>query len=140
MAAFTAKDPANREAFTTHWTRILADPTVIIKTIVLDGHVVGSVLSYEEGGRPEVSFWLGKEYWGRGLATEALLQFLAHGNKTRPIYARAAKDNMGSRRVLEKCGFTTVAETRGFANARGEEIEELLLELRPPLVEGESRK
>jgi len=129
MAAFTAKDPTNREAFTAHWNRILADSTVTIKTIVFDGQVVGSVLSYEESGKPEVSYWIGKEYWGKGLATRALSDFLAHGNKTRPIYARAAKDNIGSLRVLEKCGFTIIGEGKGFANARGEEIEELILEL-----------
>ncbi len=130
MAAFTAKDPANREAFTAHWNRILADATVIIETIVFDGQVAGSVLSYEDDGKLEVSYWLGKEYWGKGLATRALAEFLARGNKTRPIYARVAKDNLGSRRVLEKCGFTIIGEARGFANARGQEIEELLLELR----------
>jgi RimJ/RimL family protein N-acetyltransferase len=130
MAAFTAKDPTDREAFTAHWHKILADATVIIKTIVFNRQVVGSVLSYEEEGKPEVSYWLGKEYWGKGLATRALAEFLAHHNKTRPIYARAAKDNLGSRRVLEKCGFTIIGEAKGFANARGREIEELVLELR----------
>jgi RimJ/RimL family protein N-acetyltransferase len=129
MAAFTAKDPTDREAFTAHWNRILADATVIIKTILFDGQVAGSVLSYEEGGKPEVSYWIGKDYWGRGIATLALAEFLAHGNKTRPIYARVAKDNLGSRRVLQKCGFTIIDEARGFANARGAEIEELVLEL-----------
>jgi RimJ/RimL family protein N-acetyltransferase len=129
MAAFTAKDPTNREAFTAHWRRILADATVIIKTIVCAGQVVGSVLSYEEAGKPEVSYWLGKEFWGKGIATRALSEFLAHENKARPIYARVAKDNLGSRRVLEKCGFTIIGEARGFANARGEEIEELILAL-----------
>ncbi len=130
MVAFTAKDPTNRDAFTAHWNRILADATVIIKTILFDGRVVGSVLSYEESGKPEVSYWIGKEYWGKGIATRALSDFLAHGNKTRPIYARTAKDNIGSLRVLEKCSFIIIGETRGFANARGEEIEELILELK----------
>ncbi len=129
MAAFTAKDPADREAFDAHWRRIMADPTVIIQTIVRDGQVVGSVLSYEDEGKPEVSYWIGKDYWGQGIATRALADFLAQGNRARPIYARVAKDNLASRRVLEKCGFTVIDESRGFANARGEEIEELLLEL-----------
>ena len=129
MAAFTAKDPTNPEAFTAHWHRILANETVIIKTIIFDGQVAGSVSSYEEEGKPEVTYWLGKEYWGKGIATWALKEFLAHNNKTRPIYARVAKDNLGSRRVLEKCGFTVISESKGFANARGQEIEELLLEL-----------
>ena len=130
MAAFTTKDPANREAFTAHWNRIRSDPTVIIQTIVCAGNVAGSVLSYEEDGRPEVSYWLGREYWGRGIATWALGEFLRVVNGKRPMYARVAKDNLASRRVLEKCGFVVIAEERGFANARGMEIEEQLLELK----------
>jgi RimJ/RimL family protein N-acetyltransferase len=129
MAAFTAKDPTNREAFMAHWHKILADETNIIQTIIFNGQVVGSVSSYEEEGRPEVTYWLGRDYWGKGIATWALTEFLAHHNPTRPIYARVAKDNPGSRRVLEKCGFKIIGESKGFANARGQEIEELLLEL-----------
>ncbi len=112
MAAFTAKDPTNLEAFMAHWHRILADETVIIQTILFNGQVAGSVSSYEEEGKPEVTYWLGKAYWGKGIATWALAEFLAHHNKTRPIYARVAKDNLGSRRVLEKCGFTIIGESK----------------------------
>jgi RimJ/RimL family protein N-acetyltransferase len=129
MAAFTAKDPSDRDAFNAHWKRILSDPTVIIKTILVDGRVAGSVLSYEDEGKPEVSYWIGKEYWGRGIATRALAEFLERCNKVRPIYARAAKDNLGSLRVLKKCGFIISGEAKGFANARGTEIEELVLTL-----------
>lgn len=130
MAAFTAKDPADRQAFDAHWQRILAAETVIIRTIVWEGDVAGHVLSYEQEGRPEVSYWLGRAFWGRGIATRALATFLAEANTARPIYARVARDNVGSRRVLEKCAFTVVGEDVGFANARGEEIPELLLELK----------
>jgi len=129
MAAFTARDPTDREAFTAHWNKILADPTTINQTIVCDGQVVGSVASYEESGKPEVTYCIGRAHWGKGIATRALTAFLSQVNTTRPIYARVAKDNLGSRRVLEKCGFQVTGETKGFANARGEEIEELLLEL-----------
>ena len=130
MAAFTAKDPTNQEAFIAHWRRILADETTINQTILFNGHVAGSVSSYEDEGKPEVTYWLGKDYWGKGIATWALKEFLAQKNQLRPIYARIAKDNLGSRRVLEKCGFKIIGESKGFANARGQEIEELLLELR----------
>src|SRR5215207_5188357 len=129
MAAFTAKDPTNQEAFTAHWNKILANETNIIRTIVFNEQVAGSVSSYEDEGKPEVTYWLGKEYWGKGIATWALIAFLTHHNKTRPIYARVAKDNLGSRRVLEKCGFAIIGESKGFANASGQEIEEFLLEL-----------
>ena len=130
MAAFTAKDPTNQEAFMAHWRRILTDETTINQTILCNGQVAGSVSSYEEEGKPEVTYWLGKKYWGKGIATWALKEFLAQKNQIRPIYARVAKDNLGSRRVLEKCGFKIIGEAKGFANARGQEIEEFLLELR----------
>ena len=129
MAAFTARVPTDRQAFTAHWNKIMVEPTNIIRTIVCDGQVVGSVSSYVDSGKPEVTYWIGRAHWGKGIATRALTAFLAQVNATRPIYARVAKDNLGSRRVLEKCGFQVIGETNGFANARGEEIEELLLEL-----------
>lgn len=131
MAAFTAKDPTNQEAFMAHWHRILADKTNIIQTIIFNGQIAGSVSSYEDEGKPEVTYWLGRDYWGMGIATWALKEFLAQKNQIRPIYARVAKDNLGSRRVLEKCGFKIIGESKGFANARNEEIEELILMIYP---------
>lgn len=129
MAAFTAKDPTDRQAFMAHWTRILGDATNTVRTILTQGQVAGSVSSYEESaGHPEVTYWLGRPYWGQGIATAALRTFLAQVT-TRPMYARVAKDNLGSLRVLEKCGFTIVSEGRGYANARGQETAEWLLQL-----------
>lgn len=129
MAAFTSKDPANRDAFTAHWARILSDKTITIRTILVDGQVAGHVSRYEESaGHPEVTYWLGKPYWGKGIATLALRMLLSLVTE-RPIYARAAKDNLASLRVLEKCGFTIIGEDKGFANARGQETEEYLLQL-----------
>jgi RimJ/RimL family protein N-acetyltransferase len=129
MAAFTAEDPTNAERFHLHWERILADPTVRIKTIVVDAQVVGYVSSYVEGDLPEVTYWLGKPYWGKGYATAALTAFLTTVQLTRPIAARVAKDNQASLRVLTKAGFTIVGEDRGFANGRRAEVEEFLLRL-----------
>jgi RimJ/RimL family protein N-acetyltransferase len=129
VAAFTAQDPMDRRAFMAHWTRILGDATKTTRTILSEGQVAGSVSSYEEtAGHPEVTYWLGKPYWGKGIATAALRALLAQVT-TRPMYARVAKDNRASLRVLEKCGFTIIGEDRGFANARGQEIEEWLLQL-----------
>lgn len=128
MAAFTAKDPTDRDAFDVHWTKIRADEKVAIKTILYNNEVAGSVLKYEMFGEPEVSYWIGKPFWGKGIATEALRQHLRL-QTIRPLYARAAKDNIGSIRVLEKCGFIITGEDKGFANARGAEIEEYVLTL-----------
>ena len=129
MAAFTRKDPADRDAFDAHWTKIMGDDTITIKTILFEGHVAGHVATFQMFGKPEVTYWIGREYWGKGLATKALSEFLGHVN-ARPLYARVSKDNVASIRVLEKCGFTVSGEDKGFSNARGEEVEEFILELR----------
>lgn len=131
MAAFTAKDPTDREAFMAHQRRILADESTINRTILVDGQVAGSIALYrdEEMDGPEVTYWIGRSYWGRGVATRALATFISHVVKTRPLYARAAKDNIGSLRVLEKCGFQRIGAGKGFANARGAETEEFILKL-----------
>jgi len=128
MAAFTAEDPSDKEAFDAHWARISADETIIIRTILFEGRVAGHIVSFERFGDLEVSYWLGKENWGKGLATEALAAFLEI-QKARPLYARAAKDNFASIRVLEKCGFKISGHDNFFANARGQEIEEVILKL-----------
>ena len=128
MAAFTAKDPSDRTAFDAHWAKIMADDKVLIKTIVWEGKVVGDISSFIMFDELEVSYWIGMEFWGRGIATSALAEFLKVQTE-RPIHARSAKDNVGSIRVLEKCGFVQTAEERGFANARGKEIAELVFEL-----------
>jgi RimJ/RimL family protein N-acetyltransferase len=128
MAAFTAKDPADRVAFMAHWARILADQTTVNRTIVFEGRVAGHVASFIQAGEREVTYWVGREFWGRGLATGALAALLGIVRE-RPLFARAAKDNLGSLRVLEKCGFRIIGEDSGFAEARGVEVEEYILRL-----------
>jgi RimJ/RimL family protein N-acetyltransferase len=131
MAAFTAKDPTDWAAFVAKWAKILDDGTGTARTIVCGGRVAGNVLSFIApwSGQREVSYWVGRDHWGRGVATRALAACVG-GLADRPLYARAAGDNLASIRVLEKCGFVLVGRARGFANARGAEIEELVLELR----------
>lgn len=128
MAAFTAESPSDRDAFMAHWEKILSKDTSSTKTILAEEKVVGHVLSFEQFGNSEVSYWLGREHWGKGIATIALAMFLDLV-EVRPLYARAVKDNLGSVRVLEKCGFAIVGEDKGFANARGQEVEEFILKL-----------
>jgi RimJ/RimL family protein N-acetyltransferase len=76
-----------------------------------------------------VTYWIGRQDWGQGIATRALKEFLTGIETTRPLSARAASDNAGSIRVLEKCGFTHVGVDRGFAHGRNEETEEAILRL-----------
>ncbi len=129
MAAFTAKDPTDRVAFTAKWKKISGDANVTVRTILFEGHVAGHIASFEQSGRREVTYWVGKEYWGKGIATKALSEFLGD-EKARPLYARVAKDNVASLRVLEKCDFAICGNGKGFAYGRGEEVEEFVLKLK----------
>lgn len=128
MAAFTAEDPTDRAHFDAHWKRILASPDVVSRTVLADGDVVGHAAVYGEPGEREVTYFIDRSHWGRGIATAALRALLAEVPERR-LHARAAADNTRSVRVLEKCGFKVVGEGRGFANARGAEIDELVLRL-----------
>ncbi|MGH8495184.1 MAG: GNAT family N-acetyltransferase [Gammaproteobacteria bacterium] len=127
MAAFPAR---GREAFTAHWSRILADETVTKKTIVFDGNVAGNIVSFEQSGEPHVGYWIGKPYWGKGIATRAL-SILIDQLGARTLYAHVAKHNIASIRVLEKCGFTICGEDQWVPNTGGDEIEEFVLKLAP---------
>lgn len=125
MAAFPAR---GRDAFMAHWMKILGDKTVTTKTILFDGHVAGNVVNWQQSGQLEVGYWIGKEYWGKGIATQALSQFLGHVT-VRPLYAHVAKHNIASVRVLEKCGFTISGEDKVSFGVPGEEVEEIILKL-----------
>ena len=120
MAAFPARD---RDAFMAHWARILRDETVITKTVLAEGRVVGNVVSWQHDGETLVGYWIGKEHWGQGIASAALAAFLGEVAK-RPLHARVAQHNVASRRVLEKCGFAICGE------ATDGDVEEFLLVLR----------
>jgi RimJ/RimL family protein N-acetyltransferase len=108
MAAFPVRDRTTHFA---HWERILSDPLVRKQAIVCGDRVAGNVVSYTRGSDRLVGYWLGREFWGQGVATRALAAFLAL-EPVRPLYARVAKHNVASRRVLEKCGFEVEGEDR----------------------------
>jgi len=125
MALFPARD---RDAFDAHWQRVLADDAAIKKTIEHDGRVVGNVLSWRQDGRQLVGYWVGREFWGQGLATAALAE-LTEELTTRPLYAWVARSNPASIRVLEKCGFVEVDSREEHDERLGVVVEEVLLEL-----------
>ena len=128
MAAFTPKDPTDRDAFMAHWQRLLQSETIIKRTILLDDSVVGHIASWVQDDDREITYWIDRHHWRKGVATTAVQLFLDEVS-TRPLFARAAKDNTGSARVLEKCGFVIVGPERGYANARATEIDELVFRL-----------
>ena len=128
MAAFTHQDPDDRASFDTQMARIGADPGTTNRVIIRDGQVAGMVASFQQGGETEVTYWVDRSLWGQGVATEAL-RLLLDEVKVRPVHARAASDNLGSLRVLEKAGFRIIGTNRDFAQARNAEIEETIFRL-----------
>jgi RimJ/RimL family protein N-acetyltransferase len=126
MAAFPARE---REAFMAHWAKIRADESNVTQAVVVAGEVVGNVVSWEDSGRRYVGYWIDRSVWGRGIATQALALLLRLVT-TRPLYAYVAVANVGSTRVLEKCGFRRV---RGHVPEPGTEdaddVEEYLMVL-----------
>jgi ribosomal-protein-alanine N-acetyltransferase len=128
LAAFTAKDPNDEIAYIEKYTKFLTDPTINMKTIRVGNEIVGSVAKYVMENEAEITYWIDRKFWGQGIATSALKEFLTL-EQTRPIYGRAAFDNYGSHKILEKCGFIKIGIDKGFANARQTEIEEYIYKL-----------
>jgi RimJ/RimL family protein N-acetyltransferase len=123
MAAVPSRDEAE---FYRHWREnVLAKEDVTIRAILFDGEVVGDVGSFILEGRRAVGYWIGKKYWGRGIATAAVAQFVSAHDKRRPLSAYVAVQNVASYRVLQKCGFQQVGNSARASDG----VEEYRMEL-----------
>jgi RimJ/RimL family protein N-acetyltransferase len=122
MAAFPGRP---YDAFMAHWRKVLADETTVVRTIMFEDTVAGNIVCWQADGECRIGYWLGKDHWGRGIATAALMQFL-EVVPARPLFARVAKQNVASIRVLQKCGFTMCGQDT-FVGPDGEPGEELIL-------------
>ncbi|MEV0380688.1 GNAT family N-acetyltransferase [Nonomuraea sp. NPDC050643] len=97
--------PRERERFLTHWkTKILGDPTVFVQAIMVDDVLAGNLVAWWEDDRRFIGYWLGREFWGRGVGTRALKLFLGV-ERNRPLHADPFHANTASVRLLEKHGF-----------------------------------
>jgi RimJ/RimL family protein N-acetyltransferase len=110
------------------WRDILADPNNLLRCICYEGSVIGYVGTFPHDADREITYWLERSYWGRGLASAAVRMILAE-EAHRPVFARVAADNAASIRVLERCGFRLVGESLQYAAARDAEIVERLYQL-----------
>ncbi len=125
LAAFTSKDPADRDAYFQKFAVILKDAVINMQTILVDETIAGSLAKFEIEGEAEITYWINRKFWGKGIATKALKNFLLL-ERVRPIFGRVAFDNFASQKVLENCGFRKIRSDKGFANARQMEIEEFI--------------
>lgn len=125
MAAFPARD---RAAFMAHWQKVLADDKVIRRTILADGKVAGYIVCYEHAGETLIGYWVGRSFWGQGIASRALAELVSLV-PTRPLQAHVAKSNVASIRVLEKCGFRRSGDSASAAPTGGEAVGEYVFAL-----------
>ena len=125
MAAFPARD---KEQFAAHWAKVRADDANVLRTIVADGLVAGNIGSWQQDGQQLLGYWVGREWWGRGVATQAVA-LLVDELAIRPLYAHVARHNVGSIRVLEKCGFRRDRVQEAKAPAPDDGIEEFIFVL-----------
>lgn len=128
LAAFTSIDFKDKEAYLSKYTKLLSNPKINNQTILFNDSIVGSIAKFEVDENNEITYWIDRKYWGKGIATKALELFLII-EKSRPLFASVAFDNYGSQRVLEKCGFIKLGSEKGYANARKSEIEECIYKL-----------
>jgi RimJ/RimL family protein N-acetyltransferase len=129
MAAFTRPDPDDRAAFDEHMARVRASPQNRTRAVTVGGDLVGSIASFVMDGETEITYWIDRAWWGRGVAGQALAEFLRKVAVERPLFARAASDNAGSLAVLRRAGFREIGREVSFAGGRNERIEETVMRL-----------
>ena len=128
LAAFTSKDHTDKEAYIEKFTKFLNDPTINMHTILVGETIAGSIAKFEIKGDAEITYWIDRSLWGKGIATNALKQFLKI-ETARPLFGRVAFDNLGSQKILKRCGFDRIGCDKGFSNSRQTEIEEFIYKL-----------
>lgn len=128
LAAFTSQDTHNKSTYIDKYTKFLTDPSINMQTIKINEEIVGSVAKFVRENDTEITYWIDRKFWGKGIATSALKALLKI-ELDRPIYGRVAFDNYPSQKVLEKTGFIKIGNEKGFANARKKEIEEYIYKL-----------
>lgn len=132
MAAFTSEDPDDRDRFDAWIARERAAEGVSIFVVTENGGFAGTAAAFTVDADREVSFWLARHAWGRGVATAALRLLVSH-EAERPLYARAAAHNAASIAVLTRVGFTEVSRNVDYAPGVGRETEEIVFALVPAL-------
>ncbi len=120
--------PRTREAFDPHWAKLLDEPVITAWAILVDEVLVGTISCFPMGGQDHVGYWIDREYWGIGIASQALHLLLREVAK-RPLVAAAATNNGASIRVLQKCGFVVERVRLAPASDRFPECEEAVLVL-----------
>lgn len=133
MASSSSEDGSDPQAFDTYWAKLRRSPTAAMRTIALaedpEHGVVGHIEKVDDEDRPYVRYWVDREYWGRGIGTNALRVFLDEVLTDRPVFARQPRSNEASLRVLTRNGFKHVGQDTGYDAMRGRMVDDIILRL-----------
>ena len=126
--------PENGKAFIAMATK---DELIHIFAIDVNGKAVGGIGIHPQSDimckNAELGYWLGENYWGKGIVTKAIKQITEFAFKTydiNRIYARPFRNNLASQHVLEKCGFKLEATIEKNIFKNGEYLDELIYAVR----------
>ena len=122
--------PLTYEEFRTKKTIALSKKVGEMQSYVIryNDIAVGSIGYFirEENTPLEIGYWIGKSYWGKGIATKALtlaIEAMRADDITGTVVATALVDNASSRHILIKCGFREIRLEKFMSLARGIEVE-----------------
>lgn len=91
---------------------------------------IGYTIQYDVARRSaEVGYWLGEDFWGRGIATEALIAVTDHAFANHDlcrVFAHVFDWNQASARVLQKAGYAFEGRMRKSVTKEGQTIDQLM--------------
>jgi RimJ/RimL family protein N-acetyltransferase len=102
MAGFPSRD---RQAYDAHWSAVAADAGNVRNTVLVGDQVAGSMMCWGPPQSREIGYWIGRDFWGRHVATDALRLFVTEVVTERPLHGYVVRWNVASQKVLLSCGF-----------------------------------
>ena len=105
------------------------------QNIYLDNSLIGAIgLNKKDENAFEVGYWIGEKYWGNGYASEALHGMIEHLKKHYPeikyLKADYIHGNIGSGKVLQKCGFKMIGKSEVYILSLDESFPTTLVSLK----------
>lgn len=137
VASMTARMPYPYTQEAAHQWIGEIDPGEEVYGIELHGELIGvtGFTPAEDGLSAEVGYWLGKDYWGSGYATEAARAVIDHCFSREGFSFLTCghfADNPASARVIRKLGFAETGSGHWWCEARRLEILAVRYELPRP--------
>ncbi len=112
-----------------HFKKLMEDESISMAVIISGASVVGYIAAFMRGDEREITYWIGREYWGQGIASKAVKLFLPSLQEKyvgEQIFARVVKGNKASEHVLLKAGFKATQTDKFYSDIRSTEVTETI--------------